>query len=193
LDIFDYVGELIEQARKHVGRTADLTMCVTNFIIGKIIVEREQDGESRAKYGRGIISELSAYLNARFGKGFSETNLRNFRKFYQVYGSPIWQTMSAESKNNELSTIQQILSAEFENSELLPIQKVLSVDFKQFKLGWSHYQILMRIQNEDERRFYEIEAAEQQWSYEQLKRQYHSSLYERLALSRDYDEESARA
>jgi predicted nuclease of restriction endonuclease-like (RecB) superfamily len=46
----------------------------------------------------------------------------------------------------------------------------------------------MRIQNEDERRFYEMEAIEQQWSYEQLKCQYGSSLYERLALSRDKED-----
>jgi predicted nuclease of restriction endonuclease-like (RecB) superfamily len=172
MDIFDYVGELVEQARKHVGRTADITMCVTNFLIGKVIVEREQDGESRAQYGRGVIPEMSAYLNARFGKGFSETNLKNFRKFYQVYAPSIRQIISAESQNSEFVSIKQILSA----------------DFDQFKLGWSHYQILMRIQNEDERRFYEIEAIEQQWSYEQLKRQYHSSLYERLALSRDKED-----
>ena len=68
MDILDYVGELVEQARKHVGRTADITMCITNFIIGKIIVEREQDGANRAKYGRGLIPEMSAYLNTRFGK-----------------------------------------------------------------------------------------------------------------------------
>ena len=92
-----------------------------------------------------------------------------FRKFYQVYAP----------------SIRRIISAESQNGEFVPIKQILSADFDQFKLGWSHYQILMRIQNEDERRFYEIEAATQQWTYEQLKRQYGSSLYELLALSRD--------
>jgi predicted nuclease of restriction endonuclease-like (RecB) superfamily len=188
MNIFDYVGELIEQARKHVGRTADITMCVTNFIIGKIIVEREQDGESRAKYGRGLIPELSVYLNSRFGRGFSETNLRNFRKFYQVYGTAIQQIDSAESENKTALSIRQIISDESQNGEFVPIQQILSAEFNPFKLGWSQYQVLMRIQNEDERHFYEIEAIEQQWSYEQLKRQYGSSLYERLALSRDKED-----
>jgi len=55
----------------------------------------------------------------------------------------------------------------------------------QFKLTWSHYQILMHIENEAERRFYEIETMSQQWSVRQLQRQVGSSLYERLALSRD--------
>jgi predicted nuclease of restriction endonuclease-like (RecB) superfamily len=57
-----------------------------------------------------------------------------------------------------------------------------------FRLGWSHYTFLMSIENEDERRFYEIEAEREGWSYRFLKRQYHSSLYERLALSKDKDE-----
>jgi predicted nuclease of restriction endonuclease-like (RecB) superfamily len=54
-------------------------------------------------------------------------------------------------------------------------------------LGWSHYLILMRIANPDERRFYEIEATQSQWSFRKLQREYGSSLYERLALSRDKD------
>jgi len=138
---FDSVASLIEQARKHVGRTADLTMCVTNYIIGKMIVEQEQDGESRARYGHGIIPELSVYLTKRFGKGFSETNIRNFRKFYQIY-SP---------------SIRQIISAESDAGSIIPIQQILSAELNPFKLGWSHYQVLMRIKNEDERRFYEGE------------------------------------
>lgn len=59
---------------------------------------------------------------------------------------------------------------------------------RHFILSWSHYLILMRIKNDDERRFYEIESARQQWSYRQLSRQVGSSLYERLALSRDKNE-----
>ena len=73
---FDDVASLIEQARKHIGRTADLTMCFTNYVIGGMIVEKEQAGKRRAQYGKGIIAELSIYLNARFGRGFSETNLK---------------------------------------------------------------------------------------------------------------------
>jgi predicted nuclease of restriction endonuclease-like (RecB) superfamily len=57
-----------------------------------------------------------------------------------------------------------------------------------FKLSWSHYLILMRIENEQERRFYEIEAINEQWPYRHLQRQYGSSLYQRLALSRNKDE-----
>jgi predicted nuclease of restriction endonuclease-like (RecB) superfamily len=65
---------------------------------------------------------------------------------------------------------------------------ISSTALTKFRLSWSHYLILMRIENPNERSFYEIEAANSNWSLKQLKRQYHSSLYERLALSRDKDE-----
>jgi hypothetical protein len=81
-EFFDKVASLIEQARSHIGRTADLTMCITNFEVGRMIVEQEQGGKDRAEYGRGLLKELSEYLNSRFDKGFSETTLRNTRKFY---------------------------------------------------------------------------------------------------------------
>ena len=149
-DFFRNVASIIEQARQHIVKRIDSAICIAYFEIGRKIIEQEQEGNYRAEYGKSIIKGLSAYLTGRFGKGFSETNLRSFRIFYTIY----------------MNKIQQMPSAIF-------------------KLSWSHYQILMRIENESERNFYEIESERQQWSVEQLKRQYHSSLYERLALSRN--------
>ena len=169
--LFESIAQLVDQARKFVGRTADITMCVVYFEIGRMIMEEEQGGQARAKYGKGLIIELSTFLNERYKKGFSETNLKNARKFYQVYSGSIRQTLSAELKNDESLALSKALNAE-----------------SPFKLGWSMYQVLMRIKNDDERNFYEIEAFKQQWTVEQLKRQYHSSLYERLALSMNKDE-----
>jgi predicted nuclease of restriction endonuclease-like (RecB) superfamily len=187
-DFFENVAQAIEHARRFIGRTADLTMCVTYFEIGRMIVEEEQGGKARAEYGRGLLPELSLFLNERFKKGFSETNLKNARKFYQVYADSIRQTLSAKLKDDEKNTIRQIASAEFENFSLLQIGKEISAKAYPFSLGWSHYQVLMRIKNKEERHFYEVEATRHQWTEKQLKRQYHSSLYERLALSRDKDE-----
>ncbi|MCL2719548.1 MAG: PDDEXK nuclease domain-containing protein [Lachnospiraceae bacterium] len=184
---FENVAQIIEKARHYVGRTADITMCVTYFEIGRMIVEEEQGGKARAEYGRALLPELSTFLNSRFQKGFSETNLRNARKFYQVYGDLIQQTLSAELADNSKKQKQQTISAEFENIDF-NIGQIISAKTLPFRLGWSQYQILMRIKNEDERRFYELEAVKGQWSVEQLRRQYHSSLYERIALSRDKDE-----
>ncbi len=55
----------------------------------------------------------------------------------------------------------------------------------EFNLSWSHYLMLMRIDNPEERSFYEKEAIANNWSLRELKRQFNSALYERLALSRD--------
>jgi len=163
-DFFENVARIIEQARRFVGRTADLTMCVTYFEVGRMIVEEEQGGKTRAEYGCKLLAELSVFLNKRVGKGFSESTLKNARKFYQVYSPSIRQAMLTELDSKSFG-------------QSYP-----------FNLSWSHYLILMRIKNNDERRFYEIEAEKQQWTYRHLQRQYSSSLYERLALSRDKDE-----
>ena len=103
-------------------------------------------------------------------------------------GPSIQQNGSAESRVSGLVSIHQNGSAKFNANELIPIKQIVSAESNPFMLGWSHYQVLMRIKNDDERRFYEIEAINEQWSYKQLKWHYNSSLYERLALSRDKDE-----
>jgi hypothetical protein len=186
-EFFDDVAKIIEQARTYLGRTADLTMCVTYFEIGRMIVEEEQGGKARAEYGRGLLKELSAYLNKRVGKGFSVATLRNARQFYQIYAPAIQQTVFSELPSPGSAQKQQTLFSVLGNP---PYKQKSQTAFSQpypFALSWSHYLILMRIENPDERRFYEIEAARQQWTFRQLQRQYGSSLYERLALSRDKD------
>jgi len=105
----------------------------------------------------------------------SVDDLRNMRQFYQTYMYQIGQTSSNEFENN-------ILTDTFE--AVIQKQQTLS---SEFKLSWSHYQVLMRIDNINERRFYEIEATNLQWGVRELRRQVNSSLYERLALSRDKD------
>lgn len=150
-------------------------MVYTYFEIGRMITEEELGGKQRAEYGKAVLKTLSAKLSEEFGRGFSVDNLQNMRRFYQVYSdNGIYEKPSRklDDEQNEESSIQQKPSAK------LP----------QFTLSWSHYLILMRIKNPEERKFYEIEALNQQWSEPQLSRQYHSSLYQRLALSRSKEE-----
>jgi predicted nuclease of restriction endonuclease-like (RecB) superfamily len=194
-EFFDGVARLIEQARVYVGRTADLTMCVTYYEIGRMIVEEEQGGKARAEYGRGLLKELSQRLNGRFGKGFSETNLRNARKFFQTYLPSIQQVSLADSLNadrrqDQLPSLGTAQDGKSQKQQLSAAELDAALKYWRsvFKLSWTHYVVLMRIENDDERRFYELEAVSQQWSVDDLKRQYHSSLYERLALSRDGNE-----
>lgn len=147
-DFYNKVAILLKEARNNVVRTINQTMVTTYFEIGRMIVEEEQNGKDRAKYGENLLRELSKTLTLEFGKGFSGTNLKQMRQFYLAYS--ISQTVSDE-----------------------------------FNLSWSHYLKLMRIDNKDERNFYEIESIKNNWSLRELQRQFDSALYERLVLSRD--------
>jgi hypothetical protein len=163
---FDNVAKIVEQARAYVGRTADLTMCITYFEIGRMIVEEEQGGKARAEYGRGLLKELSAYLTNRLGRGFSLATLKNARKFYQIYAPSIQQPKIAEAGEGKSQTMISL----FGNS-LSPSKSQLSLAAScPFQLGWAHYLVLIRIDNAEERRFYEIESAGQGWSVRQLQR-----------------------
>jgi predicted nuclease of restriction endonuclease-like (RecB) superfamily len=183
-DFFDKVAFIIEKARTHVGRTADLAMCITYFEVGRMIVEEEQDGKTRAKYGKGLLNELSKYLGLRVGKGFSVANLKNARQFYLIYAPSIQQPTTTKSENEK----SQSMISLFDNNNQKSIRQSMISELYPFKVSWTHYLILMRIQNEQERKFYETETANEQWTVRQLQRQYGSSLYERLALSRDKTE-----
>lgn len=130
-----------------------------------MIVEEEQHGANRAAYGTQLLKELSAYLTEIYGRGFSLTNLKQMRQFYLTYAN---------------DQIGQTLSDQFENFPAISTGR-------KFYLSWSHYLKLMRIDNIEERHFYEIESVKNDWSLSELKRQCNSSLYERLALSTDKD------
>jgi predicted nuclease of restriction endonuclease-like (RecB) superfamily/predicted GNAT family N-acyltransferase len=192
LDFYQQVADLLTAARKYAKKQLDNTIIATHFEIGRMIVEREQRGEKRAKYGAKLIKGLSEYLTEKCGRGFSVSNLRNFRQFYQVYSPSIHQSVIGESEKqhsqvNALEKHQSVISV-----LELGAQKSQSL-ISQFKLPWTHYQVLMRVENEDARRFYEIEAVNMQWDSRQLQRQVASSLYERIALSRDKDKVKALA
>ena len=157
------VAEVLAQARKNAKTAVNLSMVYAYFEIGKMIVEEEQHGANRAAYGTQLLKELSEYLTHQFGKGYSAENLKLMRRFYIVYSQDqIGETVFTQFKN-------------------LPVTST----GRRFFLSWSHYLKLMRIANIEERHFYEIEAAKNDWSLNELKRQYNSSLYERLALSTD--------
>ncbi|MDR3127007.1 MAG: PDDEXK nuclease domain-containing protein [Tannerellaceae bacterium] len=82
---FVEIGELLQKARNSAYQTVNTIMVNTYWLIGKRIVEQEQQGQNRANYGDYLIANLSRYLSGTFGKGFSEANLKNIRQFYLVF------------------------------------------------------------------------------------------------------------
>jgi predicted nuclease of restriction endonuclease-like (RecB) superfamily len=178
---------IIAQARRHALRSVNTLQVVSNFLIGRRIVEHEQAGEVRAEYGSELLKTLSKTLSREFGKGYSRTNLELIRKFYLTFAPRLGEI--SQTPSGKLADLKiQTLSGESETqsypltSSILPISHTMSATFP---LSWSHYVCLLSIANEQERAFYEIEAASEGWSLREMKRQIDSSLYERLALSKD--------
>ena len=155
------VSDVLTQARKKAKTAVNLSMVYAYFEIGRMIVEEEQQGKNRAAYGQQLLKELSAHLSKTCGKGFSVGNLKNIRQFYKVYST---------------DQIGETVFSQFENFPAV-------CTGRKFFLSWSHYLKLMRIENVDERHFYEIESVKNDWSLRELQRQFDSALYQRLLFS----------
>lgn len=160
-NLLQQISNLLLEARQRILQTVNHTMVLTYFKIGNMIVEEEQNGHERAEYGKQLIMDLSRKLTDEFGKGFSVTNLQQMRQFYIIYSKQ--QTVSVNL--NEYTHVTN-----------------------DFKLSWSHYLKLMRIDDLYERQFYEIESFKNNWSLRELNRQYDSALFARLALNKDQSE-----
>jgi predicted nuclease of restriction endonuclease-like (RecB) superfamily len=186
------VRELILTARKATARTVDSIQVVSCFEIGRRIVEHEQQGTDRAEYGKNLLRDLAARLTNEFGPGFSKSNLEYMRRFYLMYKDSypaIAQTVSGQltaSRKAQTVSGQLVQGSKSETlSRKFPVSQKKPLPPMGFTLSWSQYIFLMGIKNPEERSFYEIEAVAQGWSVRELKRQFNSGLYERLALSRD--------
>ena len=187
-DLFSKVSAIIDEGRKYVSTAVDLAEVYSKYQIGMYIVEEEQSGEKRAGYGKQILINLSEKLTEKYGDGWSVEQLTLIRKFYMTYSKFV--NTDYEIQNSDLG-IAEHTAAKIVNT-VYPIRnlpkQIDSSTMPHFTLSWSHYIVLMRIKNENERHFYEIEALREHWSVRHLQRQYASSLYERLALSRNKDE-----
>ena len=178
--LFERISALIEQARNVVVNTAKAAEVKTRYEVGRYIFEDEQKGE-RAAYGKQILKNLSVKLMDRFGDDWSYDTLIRCRKFYTSY-------QNAEIVATPLPQLENLGESAESKEDMNCGNAVAPIRLPRFILSWSHYLILMRIENIEARSFYEIEAAQQNWSVSQLSRQVGSSLYERLALSRNKDE-----
>jgi len=170
------IKNLLDDARNTIVQAVNTTMVYTYYEIGRLIVENEQQGKTRAEYGKNVLQQVSRELTREFGKGFSVQNLENMRCFYLIYSKS--STLSRISEKN------QKLSAIPAKTNLLSQSKKSQTVSGIFTLSWSHYVFLMRL-DENERNFYEQEAHINNWSLRELKRQFDSALFERLLLSKD--------
>ena len=188
------VVELLEQARRTSARSVNAIMTATYWEIGRRIVEHEQQGKSRAGYGEALIERLAFDLTAKFGRGFSRSNLWQMRDFYMAW--PTVQALPAQLGSSSSQREQQklqTLSGEFGTETIQGNLQTVSGKsspheinaFPRFPLPWSHYVRLLSVKDVQARTFYEAEALRGGWSVRQLDRQISTLFYERTALSRN--------
>lgn len=186
--LFDRVASILDQARANAVRSINNQMIIAYWLIGREIVQELQRGDERAEYGRKVLDDLSTMLTERYGKGFSVTNLRYFRLFYQTYADrvPEIHHMACDELDSSDGNKQihhttcdelEVMSHSVENSEC-------ARGFSPF-LSWSHYRTLTKVENKNERLFYELEAEKEGWSVVDLQRQISTFLFARLLKSRD--------
>jgi predicted nuclease of restriction endonuclease-like (RecB) superfamily len=183
--LFERVCAILESARSKIARTVNTTQVVANWMIGREIVEEEQRGQRRARYGQGLLKELSEALHAQFGRGYSVDNLEAFRKFFLTYpdlmeAAPTTRAKISETPSRKLAmpAVRDPLAQVRGGTAWKPGQ--LHPD-----LSWSHYRALLKVERAEARAFYEIETIGNNWAVREMERQINSLLYERLTLSRD--------
>lgn len=170
---------IVSKARSKAFAAVNYSLVKRNWRIGQRIVEQEQNGASRAEYGKHVIEVASAALTEEFGKGFSETNIMNFKKFYLKFKElTIPQTVSEEFKKQKQQTLSDELSSHFQKGQ------TQSAQFELRLLPWSHYERLIRVEDKKAREWYAKEAFEQGWSFRTLNRNINTLYYERLLMSK---------
>jgi len=203
------IRDLIESARTHVSVTANLAMVSLYWNIGRVIAQDIQRNEKRAGYGERLLQKLSEVLTKEYGAGYSQVSLQEMRRFslaFQICSTvsnksvapPIYSMVSNKSRilqpvagefaaseicepadsKSPSNSVVQTLSAEF--------RERLQIDFRRhYRLGWSHYRLLLSQSDPLRREFYFEQSAQHRWSVRELRRQIDRGLFERVALSRD--------
>ena len=184
--LYERIRQILESARTNVARTVNTTQVVANWLIGREIVEEEQQGETKADYGKHLLADLSARLKQDFGTGYSVDNLEMFRRFYREYPTLISEAMSQKL---DVPVISDAPRRKLPPEETLIGHALRGESWQPGRLhpnlSWTHYRTLLRVDKVEARAFYEIEATQNNWSARELERQINSLLYERLALSKD--------
>jgi hypothetical protein len=138
------VKGIIDNSREKAIRSVDHFRVRMYWELGRKIVEEEQQGKERAKYGTYLLKTLSKKLISFYGEAFSKRQLERYRQFYMIF----------------------------------PIASALRTQF-----SWTHYKLLLSLDNQSQRLFYDLESSKNNWSSRQLERKINSQLYERLLLS----------
>ena len=191
LDVFDRIARILEHARSGIARTVNTTQVVANWLVGRELVEDEQQGRRKARYGDELLRTIAGRLQTSFGGGYSHTNLKLFRQFYQMYprllDGSIGHTLRDQFQIAEQDSLRGTVTALPDRSAIghTACDQSWLPGLLHPNLAWSLYRHLLKVDSPDARAFYEIEAIKNNWSARELERQINSLLFERLAKSKD--------
>jgi predicted nuclease of restriction endonuclease-like (RecB) superfamily len=168
--LYQEIRAVLESARAGAHRAVNAAMVQAYWQVGRLIVEHEQGGRTRAAYGEAVLKDLSVRLTAEFGRGFDVTNLRKMRQFYRIFEiRDAARLESSEAKRDAPRLVSGVRTTRYRTCD---------------ELSCSHYRLLMQVENPTAREWYMREAAGQHWSSRQLDRQISVLYYERLLASR---------
>jgi predicted nuclease of restriction endonuclease-like (RecB) superfamily len=184
--ILPEIRSLIEVSRHHAAITANLALVNLYWNIGRMITQDIQKNEKRAGYGEQLLNNLARELIKDYGQGYSARNLRDMRRFFESF--TIWQAVPAKLPDGQIRQAVPAKSPDSEILQALPAESgtPITIDLqKHFYLGWTHYRILLGIEDVRKRQFYFEQSSSQRWSTRELQRQIEGALFERVALSKN--------
>jgi len=173
--LYQRISGVLADARGRAYRAVNFAMVQAYWEIGRIIVEEEQQGKTKADYRDYLLKEISDRLTKEFGKGFDQSNLRYMRLFYLSF--EIANALRSQSPPDQIRDALRHTSLSSLVDRQLPLIRP--------ELTWTHYRLLLKVERSNVRQFYLDECIAANWSTRQLDRQIASLYYERLLASSD--------
>jgi predicted nuclease of restriction endonuclease-like (RecB) superfamily len=168
------IQQIHTELSTQVSKAVNVSLTLRNWLIGMYIHEYELNGSDRAAYGEKLLENLANNL-----KGLSNCNKRQlyrYHQFYELYPQ-IVEALPAQFKNLlPANAITQKVGTAYPQLNQATESLVLA-------LSYSHFELLINIDDDTKRAFYEIECLQSNWSVRELKRQINSLYYERSGLS----------
>jgi predicted nuclease of restriction endonuclease-like (RecB) superfamily len=176
--LYTQICRILSAAQTSVARSVNTVQVLSNWLIGRAIVEEEQQGQHRADYGDKLLKNLAKQLKQDFGAGYSYSNLKYIRRFYIVFPQLLTEPEIGHALRDQSSPSPEMVRLSTPDPNWQPGRLHPN-------LSWTHYRTLMAVEKLEVRAFYEIEALKNNWSARELERQINSLLFERLAKSLD--------
>jgi len=184
--LVDKIQSVHHELRSSALRSVNTMLTIRNWLIGYYITNYEMQGADRAQYGERLMDSISLELQRLKVPRSAKRELQRFCQFYRTYPQ-ILRSLNAELGKVARDEIKTELTLSADSSKVRSVNAQLAKLSSRLlnNLSYAHFEILITIDDELKRRFYELECLKANWSVRELRRQVYSLFYERTALSRD--------